>query len=114
MNYEEKALDQVGELFRALIVSSGVMLGLIWGFAGTKRAAGVLFSVKVASIVLATAIFLSFLGLQFVVSELERRAKSTGVATLVTKEPTVAACFFAAWVTFLGGCALVVWALFRL
>jgi hypothetical protein len=75
---EGKALDLLNELFKLIPATAGVMLALIWGLAGDKTPHDVLVLIRDASIILVVAIFFAFLGLQFVVSGLQRGA--TGIS----------------------------------
>ena len=106
MNAEEKATDLVGELLKLIPATSGVMLALIWGLAAPKASHDVLRAIRIASIVLVVSILMSLLGLQFIVARLE------GQFGWVSKQGAVQGCFLLAWLTFVGGCACVLWSLF--
>jgi hypothetical protein len=104
---KEAATQLVGELFKLLPTTSGIMLALIWGLADRKAPPhDVLTATRVTSILLVATILLSLLGLQFLVSELQRdNANASG-------KGTVQLCFFLALVGFIAGSAGVIWSLF--
>jgi hypothetical protein len=107
MNTRAKSVDLVGELFKLMPATSGIMLALIWGLANrTKPPHSVLIPIRIASIILAVSIFLSLLGLQFMVSELQNDNPD------VSRASTVQVCFIGAWVAFIVGSAAVIWSLF--
>jgi hypothetical protein len=107
MDAKAKATDLVGELFKLIPGTSGIMLALIWGLADHKAPPNcVLTVIRIASIILVVCIFLSLLGLQFMVSQLQRGN------TDASSHGTVALCFVAAWVVFIAGSAAVIWSLF--
>jgi hypothetical protein len=108
VNHEDKALDLVSELLKLIPSTSGIMLALIWGLAGDSTPDDVLRAIRIASIVLVIAIFIAFVGLQFVLGGLEKRA------SWVSKRGAVQATFMLAEVAFLLGCAIVIWSLFLL
>ena len=106
-NPREEASKLVGELFKLLPSTSGIMLALIWGLADRmKPAHDVLVAVRVASIFLVVTILLSLLGIQFMISTLQSGEVDT------YQKPTVQACFVLAWLVFIGGSASVIWSLF--
>jgi hypothetical protein len=107
MNTRAKSADLVGELFKLMPATSGIMLALIWGLADrTKPPHSVLIAIRIASIILAVTIFLSLLGLQFMVSELQDNNQD------VSSAPAVQVCFITAWIAFIVGSAAVIWSLF--
>lgn len=103
----EKAVENVRELFKTIIATSGIMLGLLWGL--TKREMGVDIStwIYIASTMLVISIFVSFLGWQFIITGLENNTPK------ITKLSTVAYSFFAAWILFWAGCASLMIAMFK-
>ena len=112
MEAKDRADALVGELFKLLPAVSGVMLALMWGLAGkTQLASSVLTHIRIASALLIVTIFISLLGLQFMVSALQgSKSYDKGVGA----KGSVAVCFFFAWVLFLIGCVFVVWSLFEI
>jgi hypothetical protein len=107
MDAHAKATDLVGELFKLMPATSGIMLALIWGLAsGANPAHNVLIAIRVASILLVVSIFLSLLGLQFIVSSLQRNNENAASGCLVS------VCFILAEVTFVAGSIAVIWSLF--
>ncbi len=103
----DKALKNVEELFKTIIATSGIMLALLWGLTQRDIGDSVLTIIRIASIVLVISIIGSLLGLQFIVTEHERDA------TNITKIRTVAFSFLIAWLSFIGGCILVIVAIFK-
>lgn len=112
MEARDRADALVGELFKLLPAVSGVMLALMWGLAGKARLdSSVLSHIRIASLLLILTIFISLLGLQFMVSALQgKKSYTSGVGA----KGTVAICFFFAWVLFLVGCGFVTWSLFEI
>lgn len=106
---EDAANQLVVELFKLLPGTSGIMLALIWGLADkTPPPHAVLISIRVASIILVATIVASLVGLQFMVSALQRQG-GTG-----SRDAAVSICFSVAWVSFIAGCIAVIWSLFIL
>jgi hypothetical protein len=107
MDAKAKATDLVGELFKLIPSTSGIMLALIWGLADHQTPPHcVLTVIRIASIILAVCILLSLLGLQFMVSQLQRGNNDA------SSHGTVAFCFVAAWLAFIAGSVAVIWSLF--
>lgn len=105
----QAATQLVGELLKLLPTTSGIMLALIWGLANREKPPhDVLTATRVASILLVATILLSLLGLQFLVSELEKDN------THASSRGAVQVCFFVAWVSFIAGSIAVIWSLFLL
>ena len=104
---DDTARENVAELFKTIIATSGIMLALLWGLTQNTTLAGVLTIIRYASIVLVVSTAASLLGLQFLVAELERNTAK------ITKVPTVAFSFIAAWICFLGGCILLIVAIYK-
>jgi hypothetical protein len=105
MSNDEKAVTAVGELLKLIPAVAGVMLGLVWGLAGDAMP-DVLKAIRFASVVLVVSIFFSLLGLQFIVSALQKGSSN------IAGKATVQLSFFLAWFLFLVGCVLVVRSLF--
>lgn len=105
---DEKALENVRELFKTLIGTSGIILALLLGLTQQDTAATVLTLICIASGILLISILGSLIGLQFIVAELERHTQR------VTKERTVAFSFLAAWLSFIIGCILLIVAIFNI
>jgi hypothetical protein len=112
METKDRADALVGEMFKLLPAVSGVMLALMWGLAGkTRLDSDVMTHIHIASLLLIVTIFVSLLGLQFMVSALQgNKTYDSGVGT----KGSVAGCFFFAWVFFFIGCVFVVWSLFEI
>ncbi len=106
-NYEA-ARKSVEDLLKTIIATAGIMLALLWGLATHSGAASVIAIIRFASIVLVLSIASALLGLQFIVSQLEKNANR------ITKQGKVALMFVFAWVSFISGCVLVIVAIFRL
>jgi len=107
VNARAKATDLVGEIFKLMPATAGIMLALIWGLADRATPSqSVLVAIRVSSIILVVSIILSLAGVQFTVAELQ--AGNTDGAS----KPSVQICFFGAWITFILGTAAVVWSLF--
>lgn len=98
--------ESVEELLKTLAATTGVMLTLLWALTERSQPEDVLWAIRFASLGLVLSTVASILGLQFIVTELQRNSQN------VTKVGTVAASFFVAWISFLVGCALLVVALF--
>ncbi len=103
----DKARESVEQLLRTVIATSGIMLALLWGLIQRTTSAAVIPTIRHASVVLVLAVAGSLLGLQFVVTELERNTQQ------ITKRGTVAFTFVAAWISFLAGCVLLIVAIYR-
>jgi hypothetical protein len=102
-----KATDLVGEIFKLMPATAGIMLALIWGLADRATPSqSVLDAIRVASIILVVSIILSLAGLQFTVAELQNGNENAASKT------SVQVCFVLAWITFIVGSAAVVWSLF--
>jgi hypothetical protein len=86
------------------------MLALLWGLTQRSGAASVIGIIRYASIILVISIISALLGLQFIVSQLEKDS----VDAKITKRATVASSFFVAWISFISGCILLIVAIFRL
>lgn len=104
---DEKALDTIGELFKTIIATAGIVLTLLWGLLEPNIDPARLLWTKVCSVILLIAIGCALLGLQFVVSALQ------GEVAKVSKDGRVAACFLSSWVSFLGGCVLLIVAIYH-
>jgi hypothetical protein len=106
----DPATDLVGELFKLLPATAGIMLALIWGLADKNTPkSDVLDAIRLASIALVVTILLSLLGLQFMVSALQGDANAKA-----GDKPTVMVCFFIAWISFILGSGAVIWSLYLL
>lgn len=105
-NQENKALDFIGELFKVLTATSGIILALLWGLIRDQQASETILYIRIGSIALAICMIASIMGLQFIVSALQRNAK------IVSKDGRVALCYFLAWISFILGNALLVVAIF--
>ncbi|WP_167098013.1 hypothetical protein [Mycobacterium sp. DL592] len=107
MSSDAKATDFVGELFKLMPSTSGVMLALVGGLAtrGTPSS-DVLCTIRIAAILLLACIFLSFLGYQFMISKLQ------GNDADVSKSGSVQLVFFLAELAFFAGSATVIVSLF--
>lgn len=106
----DKARKNVEDLLKTVITTSGIMLALLWGLTQRSGAASIISIIRYASIVLVISIFFSLLGLQFIVSQLEKDS----VVGKITKRGTVAFSYFVAWISFIAGCILLIVAIFRL
>jgi hypothetical protein len=107
VNTRAKATDLVGEIFKLMPATAGIMLALIWGLADRATPShSVLTAIRIASIILVVSIFLSLLGLQFTVTELQNGKEDAA------SKWTVQVCFFGAWITFIAGSVAVIWGLF--
>lgn len=106
MSSEREAHTSVEELFKTLIATGGIMLTLLWGLTQRDLAAGTVVVIRYASVVLVLSTAASLIGLQFVVTEIEK--KTAHIATV----RSVAWSFIAAWLAFLAGSVLVVIAIF--
>lgn len=104
---DEKALDMIGELFKTIIATAGIVLTLLWGLLEPNIDPTRLFWTKVCSVVLLIAITCALLGLQFMVSALQNKVAR------VSRDGLVAACFFSSWISFLGGCVLLIVAIYH-
>ncbi|HEV2855190.1 MAG TPA: hypothetical protein VHC97_20520 [Thermoanaerobaculia bacterium] len=104
---DEKATDTVAELLKTIIATAGIILTLLWGFLGSNPSQGRLCWTKISSIVLLVSIALALLGLQFMVSALQRKEAE------VSKDSLVALCFLGSWISFLAGCGLLMVAFFN-
>jgi hypothetical protein len=106
---KEAGTQLVGELFKLLPATSGIMLALIWGLADrTTPVHDVLVAMRIGSIVLVLSIIASLLGLQFMVSAMQAGTLNAG------EKGSVQFCFVAAWAGFVAGCVAVIWSLFLL
>lgn len=83
------------------------MLALIWGLANGKTAPDcVMTTIRIASIILFVSIFLSLLGMQFMVTQLQKENAN------VSKHGSVQFCFLFAWLAFLAGSVAVIVSLY--
>jgi hypothetical protein len=105
MSNENQAVTAVAELLKLIPAVSGVMLGLVWGLA-EGASPDVLDAIRAASVLLVASIFFSLLGLQFIVSALQKGSSN------IAGKGTVQLSFLFAWISFLIGCVLVVLSLF--
>lgn len=109
MDGQAKATSLVGELFKLIPATSGIMLALIWGLAErTTPSHSVLIAVRISSVLLVVSILLSLGGLQFMVSALQSGNHDDDAASV----GTVQLCFFTAWIAFIAGSAAVLWSIF--
>ncbi len=109
MTSAEKSDALIGEIFKLLPGVAGVMLALIWGLGGDSPPShDVLVLIRIASVVLAVTIISALLGLQLMVSAFQDGADDAG------RRGSVAFCFFVAWLSFIAGCGLVIWSVFRI
>lgn len=107
MEAKAKAADLVGELFKLMPAASGIMLALIWGLAnGNTPPDCVMTTIRIASVILFVSIFLSLLGLQFMVTQLQRQNDD------VSKHGSVQFCFLFAWLSFIAGSVVVIVSLY--
>ena len=104
---DEKATDLVAELLKTIIATAGIILTLLWGFLGPDISQGRLCWTRLSSVVLLISIALALLGLQFMVSALQRQC------TEISKDGLVALCFLGSWISFLVGCGFLMVALFN-
>jgi hypothetical protein len=104
----DKARENVAELLKTITATTGVMLALLWGLTQRTITPDVLWLIRVASFVLVVSMVASLLGLQFIVSALDR-----GEAQ-VSQVRTVAGSFLVAWLAFLFGCGFLIAAIFRI
>ena len=107
MDPKAKATDIVGELFKLMPATSGIMLALIGGLAtrGTLSC-DVLTAIRTASILLLLCIILSLIGFQFMITRLQ------GGDTEVSKHGAVQLVFILAEVAFVLGSVTVIVSLF--
>jgi hypothetical protein len=101
----DKAIDLMGELFKLMPATAGIMLALIWGLADrTKTAHDVLMAIRIASILLAVSIFAALLGLQAMVGWLHRGSQGA----IFNRSQII---FIVGWCGFFGGTVAVIWSL---
>ena len=103
----DEARKSVEELFKTVITAAGLILTLLWGLTQRPVDPGVLRLVQSASLALVFSIIMALLGLQFIVSALERGQSA------ITRKPTVAISFLLAWVTFIVGCVILALSIFK-
>lgn len=99
---EDPATKSVEEIFKVLIATSGIMLALLWGLTQRTVPPLVVTIIRIASIVLVISIVGSLLGLQFIVTELEKNTAK------ISKVGAVAVSFVTAWISFLAGCVALI------
>jgi hypothetical protein len=103
----ERAIESVEGLCKTVVATSGILLALLWGLTQRDVSGLVLCTIRIASIILAVSIIGSLLGLQFIVTQLQRNVAE------VTKHPTVAYSYLLSWTTFIAGCFLIIVAIFQ-
>ena len=104
---DEKAVDSIAELFKIVVTTSGIILVLLWRLITKKPSLETLFYIRIASVVMAVSMALSLLGLQFIVSALQREEKD------VSKVGSITFCFLLTWIGFLLGCIFLILAIFN-
>jgi hypothetical protein len=105
--HHEKAVENVRELFRTIIATSGIMLALLWGLTQRFGVTEKLVVPRIASGLLVLSILASLLGWQFIVTKFEADVSA------ITKENSVAYSFLIASASFFLGVLLILgWALF--
>lgn len=103
----DKASNVVIELFKIVIATSGIILALLWGLVNKEGLEYKLIFIQIASVVLIIAIASSLLGLQFIVSAIQRNSPAP------SRVGSVAICFFIGWFGFLIGCVALLAAIFN-
>jgi hypothetical protein len=113
---DDKALPKIEELFKIIVATAGIVLTLLWGLTQRSIPTDVLSLIRLASIVLVVSIFTSLIGFQFIVSGVQKNAddaRSNKKLVTVSRKSTVAITFTLSWLSFFGGCLLLILAIFK-
>jgi hypothetical protein len=116
---DDNARKSIEDLLKILIATSGVVLALLWAL--TQRSPlitkHVFHIIRWASFILVLAMGAGFLSYQFSITRLQKNleaAKQCKPWTAVSKHPTIAVPFLVAWISFLIGCAFLLWAMWNI
>lgn len=105
---DDSATKSVEEILKTLIATSGIMLALLWGLTQKTLPHEILVLIRHASIVLIISIISCLLGMQFIVSAFQSNVEKPA------KLKRVAVSFFIGWVSFIGGCIAVIYAIYHI